>query len=67
MNIYEVIKDLSNKKKISIYKIEHDLNMANGSIGKWNKSEPTATNLQRVASYLGVTTDYILNTSKTTK
>lgn len=67
MSIFTTIKQLANKKDISIYKIEHDLNLANGSISKWNKSDPTATTLQKVASYLGVTTDFILNQSKNTK
>ncbi|HIX01360.1 MAG TPA: helix-turn-helix domain-containing protein [Candidatus Ligilactobacillus excrementigallinarum] len=67
MSIFTTIKQLANKKDISIYKIEHDLNLANGSISKWNKSDPTATTLQKVASYLGVTTDFILNQSKITK
>lgn len=67
MSIFTTIKQLANKREISIYKIEHDLNLANGSISKWDKSDPTATTLQKVASYLGVTTDFILNQSKITK
>ena len=64
MAIYTVIKKLANKKDISISRLERELNLSNGIISKWNKSDPTATTLQKVASYLGVTTDFILNQAK---
>ena len=67
MAIYTVVKQLANKKKISVSHIERELNLSHGIISKWNKSDPTATTLQKVASYLGVTTDFILNQSKITK
>lgn len=67
MAIYTVIKQLANKKDVSVAHLERELNLSHGSISKWNKSDPTATTLQKVASYLGVTTDFILNQSKNTK
>lgn len=61
MSIYSVIKIIAREKNVSIYRIEHDLNFANGTIGKWNVSNPSIANIQLVANYLGVTTDYILS------
>nr|WP_321315952.1 helix-turn-helix transcriptional regulator [uncultured Ligilactobacillus sp.] len=67
MAIYTVIKQLADKKEISISYLERELNLSHGIISKWNASEPKASNLQKVANYLGVTTDFILNQSKITK
>ncbi|RHW46788.1 XRE family transcriptional regulator [Bombilactobacillus bombi] len=64
MNIYAVVKELAGKKKLSISKIEHDLDIGNGTILGWKTSIPRADNLQKVADYLGVTPQYILNKSK---
>lgn len=64
MSIYSTIKMIATKNEVSIYRIEHDLNFPNGIIRRWNKSDPSATNLQKVADYLGVTTTFILNRSK---
>ncbi|WP_334333605.1 XRE family transcriptional regulator [Companilactobacillus sp. HBUAS59544] len=64
MSIYSAIQHIAGEKSISIYRIENDLNFSNGLIGKWNISDPKATNLQKVADYLGVTTSYILNRAR---
>ncbi|WP_125764490.1 XRE family transcriptional regulator [Companilactobacillus hulinensis] len=64
MSIFSTIKVIAMQKNISIYRIEHDLELPNGIIRRWNVSDPSATNLQKVADYLGVTSTYILNKSK---
>lgn len=64
MSIYSAIRDIANNKDISIREIERDLKFSNGSIGKWNKSNPTISKIQMVADYLGVTTGYILIKAK---
>lgn len=53
--IYDKIKKIAEEKGLSIYRIERDLDMSNGSIGKWNTSVPKAKTLQTVATYLNVT------------
>lgn len=64
MSIYSAVKELAQHKKISIYKMEHDLGFPNGIISKWDHSMPGADKLQLVADYLGVTTAFVLNKSK---
>ena len=64
MSIYSAIRDIASNKDISVRKIEQDLKLSNGSIGKWNKSDPTIFKIQMVADYLGVTTGYILIKAK---
>ncbi|KFN87454.1 hypothetical protein H702_07290 [Streptococcus equinus JB1] len=58
--LYEVIKKKASDKKVSIYKIEKDLDLSNGSIRKWNNSVPSAITLSKVASYLGVSVEELL-------
>lgn len=64
MTVYSVIKNLSEKQGKSIYRVEHDLGISNGTIGRWNRSMPRANTLQLVADYLDVTVAFILNKSK---
>lgn len=64
MTLYSAVKNIAAGRSISIYRIEQDLNLSNGSISKWNKSNPSAVNLQKVADYLGVTSAYLLSKSK---
>lgn len=64
MKIYDAVKNLSEKKNISIYRLEKDLGFPNGAVSKWNKQIPNAVRLQEVADYLGVTSSYILNEAR---
>ena len=64
MSIYSAVQVIAKDKGISIYRIEHDLSFANGTIGKWNSSDPSISKIQKVADYLGVTTGYILIKAK---
>ena len=58
--IYDTIKAVAANQGVSIYRIEKDLEFPNGLISKWNKSTPSASNLAKVAKYLGVTTEKLL-------
>lgn len=58
--IYDTIKDVAANQGVSIYRIEKELEFPNGLISKWNKSTPSASNLAKVAKYLGVTTEKLL-------
>lgn len=52
--IYSKIKEIAKQKGISIYRIERELKLSNGSISKWNKSTPAVTTIEKVARYLEV-------------
>lgn len=54
MGTYDKIKKIAQKQGISIYRIEKDTGLSNGTIGKWNHQTPTSINLIKVAKYLGV-------------
>ena len=59
MSLYTAVKEVAAKNHKTIAQIEHDLNLSNGLISKWNKSMPRADKLQDVADYLGITTQYL--------
>ena len=58
--LYDKIKEVAKTKSLSIYQIERDLGFSNGSLRKWNNSTPSATSLKKVANYLNVTLDDLL-------
>lgn len=64
MTVYGAIKTIAYKNGKSIYRIEKDLDLGNGAVSKWDKSMPSASNLKRVADYLGVTSAFILDKAK---
>lgn len=65
--IYTKIKQLADENGISIYRIEKDAGLSNGAIGKWGKTAnqtPSSESLQKVATYLGVSMEYLLKEEK---
>ena len=55
------IRELAEKKGLTIHKIEKEAGLGHGAIGKWEKSKPIAENLQRVAHVLGVSIETLLS------
>ncbi|PCH13852.1 hypothetical protein A9Y57_00120 [Streptococcus parauberis] len=58
--IYDKIRALASRKNVSIYRIEKDLELSNGSIRKWNDSKPSVSTMKKVADYLGASIDDLL-------
>ncbi|MFS9325884.1 helix-turn-helix transcriptional regulator [Streptococcus parasanguinis] len=58
--LYDKIKNIAKQKNISIYRIEKDLDLSNGSIRKWNSSIPLSQTLKKVADYLNVSIDKLM-------
>ena len=61
MSLVENIQRLCEDIGISIPKLEKILGFGKGSIYKWSKSSPTADKLQKVANYLKVSVDFLLD------
>lgn len=57
---YEKVKNLANKKGMSISELERRAGLSNGSISKWKVSNPTAHSLKAVANVLKVKVDKLL-------
>ncbi|MDT2643192.1 helix-turn-helix transcriptional regulator [Enterococcus dongliensis] len=60
MNTYEIIKELSKEKKLSIRQLEMRFGYSNGYLAKWKKNTPNSDELARLADYFGVSVDYLL-------
>ena len=60
--ITDRIKEICAQKGTSMYKLEKQLNLGNGTIGKWGKNgrQPTYDKAVAVANALGVSADYLL-------
>lgn len=58
--IYDNVKELCLQKGISVGSMEKELKLSNGSICKWNESEPGIRKVKKVADYLGVSIDILL-------
>lgn len=65
VGLYDTIKEIAEEKGVSVYRIEKDLELSNGQISKWNKVTPYSITLYRVAQYLGVSIEDILEEGDT--
>lgn len=59
--IVKNISTLCKENKISIARLEKELGIGNGTIGRWEKSSPTVENLKKVADYFGVTVNDLIS------
>lgn len=62
MTIYARIKDLADLRKMSIRELENILGFSNGTIRTWKKNAKSS-NLEKVANFFNVSTDYLLGRS----
>ena len=58
--LYDSVKTICDEKKISVGRMEKDIGLSNGSVCKWNENEPGIRKVQKVAEYLGVSIESLL-------
>lgn len=58
--IYERIKELCKKNKISVNSLELKLDIAKGSLCKIDKHKPSSEKMQSLAKELNTTVDYLV-------
>lgn len=58
--IYDKIKKICKTEGISVATVEKKAGLSNGTICKWNKSNPTVDKLQAVAKILNVKIESLL-------
>lgn len=61
MSLVENIKSLCSEIGISIPKLEVTLGLSRGSVYNWDKNSPSIDKLERVANYLKVSVDFLLD------
>ena len=62
--LYENVKQLCKEKGVSISKIEDDLCFPRSYVCKWNDIEPGVQKVKKVADYLGVPIERLLEGSE---
>lgn len=60
MSLYENIKDIAKTKGYSINRLEKELGFARSYIVKFKTITPSMDKVQKIADFLGVTTDYLM-------
>ncbi|MFK4568540.1 helix-turn-helix domain-containing protein [Enterococcus sp. UD-01] len=60
MSLIDRIKELADSKKVTFAEIERNTGISNGQIRRWDSSSPKIENVQKVADYFGVSTDYLI-------
>ena len=59
--MYHQILILCGKTGISIARLERETGLGNGTIRRWKTASPSVENAQRVASYFGVSMDWLIS------
>lgn len=62
--LYNNVKALCEERGVTIWKLERDLGFPHSSIRKWNENEPGIRKVQKVADYLHVPIERLLEESK---
>lgn len=60
MTIKEKVQELARQRNMTIAELERNTGIANGTIGKWNRQNPSLETLQKISDYFNVSTDYLL-------
>lgn len=61
---FDRVKELSQKRGISLSKLEETLGLGKNSIYALKRNQPSAERLQEIADYFNVSTDYLLGRTK---
>lgn len=60
MGLYENVKKAAKAKGYSINRLEQELGFARSYIGKFKTITPSADKIQKIADFLGVTSEYLM-------
>ncbi|MFS9026975.1 helix-turn-helix domain-containing protein [Streptococcus sp. OMI870] len=64
---YEKIKELADKRGISLTKLEEDLGYSRNTLYKLKSQKPNAERISEIADYFNVSTDYLLGRTENPK
>lgn len=67
MSLLANIKELAITKGMTIAELERKLNLSQGSIRKWDTTNPGIDKVQSVADFFGVSIDELLGREESTK
>lgn len=58
--LYKNIVALCKGKGINISKLEREIGLGNGTIGRWERVSPSLENVRKVADFFGVSIDSLI-------
>ena len=61
MNIFYIIKNLCDKRKITIFELERQIGISRGILYTWKKSSPSVEKVKKVAEFFYVSMDELVN------
>ncbi|WP_176552927.1 helix-turn-helix domain-containing protein [Levilactobacillus brevis] len=61
MTLFERVKKMSKERGLSLSQLNDKAGLGKNAIYKWKTQKPSTENIQKVASALGVTVDYLLS------
>lgn len=67
MGVYDNVKKAAEEQGISIYRLERETGLSNGTIGKWNDAIPSSQNLMKVAKRLNIKVEELINNEEERK
>lgn len=62
--MYKVVKEICDKKGISVAQLERDSGLGNGTISGWKDGDARLSNLDKVAEALGMKTTTLISRRK---
>lgn len=65
MTLFERVKKMSKERGLSLLQLNDKAGLGKNAIYKWKTQKPSTENIQKVASALGVTVDYLLEENNT--
>ncbi|WP_270245148.1 helix-turn-helix domain-containing protein [Lactococcus lactis] len=60
MTVYDRIKELADKKRVSLRQVAFDLGLGETYLYQLRKKTPNGANLEKLADYFNVSVDYLL-------
>ena len=60
MTVYDRIKELADKKRVSLRQVAFDLGLGETYLYQLRKKPPNGANLEKLADYFNVSVDYLL-------
>lgn len=60
MTVFDRIKQLADKKGVSVSRVATDLGFSENLFYQWKKASPKSDRLEKVADYFGVSLDYLM-------
>ena len=61
MNIFYIIKNLCDKRKITIFELDRQIGISRGILYTWKKSSPSVEKVKKVAEFFNVSMDELVN------